>query len=164
MSVLRKRTKTSIELALKGNTHEHIIDELDSVYGESAPLFTTVKFWAAEFKRIHKSLGDVERSECPNTATIGENIAKVQQMVLDYHRIKVTEIGEVINMSKERVCHILNQHLGMRKLSARLLTLDQKRVRMSISNVLLSLFRRNKSKFWHRLITVDETWIHYYTP
>ncbi|GFU42012.1 histone-lysine N-methyltransferase SETMAR [Trichonephila clavipes] len=71
-------------------------------------------------------------------------------------------------MSKERVCHILNQHLGMRKLSARwvshLLTLDQKRVRMNISNALMSQFRRIKSELWHRLITVDETWIHRYTP
>ena len=57
-------------------------------------------------------------------------------------------------MSKEGVCHILNQHLGMRKMSARwvprLLTVDQKRVRMNISQ-----FRRNKSEIWHRLITVD---------
>ena len=89
-------------------------------------------------------------------------------MVLDDRRIKVREIAEVMNMSKERVCHILNQHLGMRKLSARwvprLLTVDQKRVRMNISNALLAQFRRNKSEFWRRLITVDETWIHHYTP
>ena len=56
----------------------------------------------------------------------------------------------------------------MRKLSARwvprLLTVHQKRVRMNISNSLLSQFRRNKSDFWRRLITVDETWIHHYTP
>src|SRR5436190_11375660 len=89
-------------------------------------------------------------------------------MVLDDRRIKVREIAEVMNMSKERVCHKLNQHLDMRKLSSRwvprLLTLDQKRVRMKISRALLAQFRRNKSKFWRRLITVDETWIHQYTP
>ena len=56
----------------------------------------------------------------------------------------------------------------MRKLFARwvprLLTVDQKRVRMNISNALLAQFRRNKSWFWRRLIIVDETWIHHYTP
>ena len=155
-------------LFLKGNTPTQIKDELNSVYGDSAPSFTTVKFWAAEFKRGRKSLGDDERSGRPKTATTDENIAKVHQMVLDDRRIKVREIAEVMNMSKERVCHILNQHLGMRKLSARwvprLLTVDQKRVRMNISNALLAQFRRNKSEFWRRLITVDETWIHHYTP
>ena len=56
----------------------------------------------------------------------------------------------------------------MRKLSARwvsrLLTVDQKRVRMNIFNGLLAQFRRNKSEFWLRLITLDETRIHHYTP
>ncbi|GFY16505.1 hypothetical protein TNCV_735341 [Trichonephila clavipes] len=47
-----------------------------------------VTFWAAEFKRGNKSLGDDECSGRPNTATTNENIAKVHQMVLDDHRIK----------------------------------------------------------------------------
>ena len=45
-------------LFLKGNTPTQIKDELDSVYGDSAPSFTTVKFWPADFKRGRKSLGD----------------------------------------------------------------------------------------------------------
>ncbi|GFW76988.1 mariner Mos1 transposase [Trichonephila clavipes] len=140
---------------------------LDSVYGDSAPSLTTVKFGAAEFKRGHKSLGDYERSVHPNTATTDENIAKVHQMVLVDRRIKVRDSRGYEHV-KKCVCHILNQHLGMRKLSARwmprLLTLDQKRVRKNISNALLAQFRCNKSKFWSLLITVDETWIHHYTP
>ena len=35
---------------LKGNTSMQIKDELDLVYGDSAASFTSVKFWAAEFK------------------------------------------------------------------------------------------------------------------
>ena len=104
---------------MKGNTPTQIKDELASVYGDSTPSFTTVKFWAAEFKRGRKSLGDVERSGRPKTATTDENIAKVHQMVLDDRRMKVREIAVVMNMSKECVCHILNQHLDMRKPSAR---------------------------------------------
>ncbi|GFX30089.1 histone-lysine N-methyltransferase SETMAR [Trichonephila clavipes] len=148
-------------VAIVRNKPTQIKDELDSLYGDSAPSFTTVIFWAAEFKRGRKSFGGDERSGRSNIATTNENVAKVHQMVLDDHRIKVREIAEVMNMSKERVCHILNQHLGMRKLSAlwmpRLLTLDQKHVRMNIPNALLAQFRRNKSEFWSRLITVDVT-------
>ncbi|KAK5650765.1 hypothetical protein RI129_001794 [Pyrocoelia pectoralis] len=143
----------------KGNTPTQIKHELDSVYGDSAPSFTIVKFWTAEFKRGRMSLVDDERSGRPKTATTDDNIANVHKMVLDDRRIKVREIAEVMKMSKERVCHILNQDLGMRKL-----TLDQKRVRMNISNTLLAQFRRKKSEFLRRLITVDETWIHHYTP
>ena len=56
----------------------------------------------------------------------------------------------------------------MRKLSVRwvpcLLTVDQKPDRRNISNALLVQFGRNKSDFWRRFITVDETWIHQCTP
>ncbi|GFW87159.1 histone-lysine N-methyltransferase SETMAR [Trichonephila clavipes] len=106
-------------LFLKGNTPMQIKDGLNSVYGDSALSFTTVKFWAAEFKRGRKSLGDDKRSGRPNTASTDENTAKVHQMVLDDHRIKVREIAEAMNMTTERVCQILNQHLSMRKLSPR---------------------------------------------
>ncbi|GFT72908.1 HTH_48 domain-containing protein [Trichonephila clavipes] len=78
-------------LFLKGNTPTQIKDEFDSVYGDSASSFTTGKFWAAEFKRGRKSLGDDERAGRPNTATIDENIAKVHQMVLNDHQIKVRD-------------------------------------------------------------------------
>ncbi|KAG7313617.1 hypothetical protein JYU34_000775 [Plutella xylostella] len=145
-------------LFLKGNAPTQIKDELDSVYGDSSPSFTTVKFWAAELKRGCKSFRHDERSGRPKTATTDDNIAKVHEMVLDDRRIKVREIAEAMKMSRERVCHILNQDLGMRRLSARwlprLLTSDQRRVRMNISNALLAQFRRNKSEFWRCLITI----------
>jgi len=56
-------------------------------------------------------------------------------------------------MSKDSVGHILNEILGMRKLSARwvprLLSPDNK---------------RNPKEFLRRFVTVEETWIHRYTP
>ena len=86
---------------MKGNTHTQIKDELDSVHEDSAPSFTIVKFLATKFKRGRKNLEDDERSGRPKTATTDENIAKVDQMKLDVHRIKVREIAEVMNMSKD---------------------------------------------------------------
>ena len=77
-----------------------------------------------------------ERSGRPKTATTDVNIAKVYQMVLDDRQIEVRGIAEVVNMSKERVCHTLNQYVGMKKQPARwvprLLTVDHTRVRMNI--------------------------------
>ena len=75
--------------------------------------------WEVTFKRGRKSSGDDERSGRSKTATTDENIARVHQMVLDDRRIKVREMAAVMNTSQERACHILNQHLGVRELSAR---------------------------------------------
>jgi histone-lysine N-methyltransferase SETMAR len=51
--------------------------------------------------------------------------------------MKVCEISETIGISKERVGYILHEELDMKKLCAgwvpRLLTADQKRTRMKIS-------------------------------
>ena len=56
----------------------------------------------------------------------------------------------------------------MRKLLSkwvpRLLTVDQKRQRVVDSERYLVLFRRNKPNFLRRYVTMDETWIHHYTP
>jgi histone-lysine N-methyltransferase SETMAR len=56
----------------------------------------------------------------------------------------------------------------MKKLCARwvprLLTADQKRTRMKISEQCLERFNKKKLDFVRRFITVDESWIHRYTP
>ncbi|GFU08864.1 HTH_48 domain-containing protein [Trichonephila clavipes] len=89
-----------------------IQDELDSVYGDSAPSFTTVKFWAAEFKHGCKSLRDDERSGCPNNATTDENITTVHQMVLYDSRIKkknpvsLRPCTSAVSMAKIHELHI----------------------------------------------------------
>jgi hypothetical protein len=49
-------------------------------------------------------------------------------------------------------------------MSAALLTADQKRTCMKISEQCLERFSKNKTYFVHRFIIMDETWIHQYTP
>jgi hypothetical protein len=46
----------------------------------------------------------------------------------------------------------------------RLLAADQKRTRMKISEQCLKRFNKNESTFVRRFVTIDKTWIHYYTP
>ena len=139
-----------------------------NVLGESAPSYATVTNWIAEFKRGRTSIQDGPRSGRPKTSTTPEIIAKVHDMVLDDRRVKVREIGNAIGISNDRVYFILQQELHMKKLSARwvphLLTVDQKRIRMKISQACLDRFKRNKMDFKRRFITVDETWIHHFTP
>ncbi|XP_011165249.1 histone-lysine N-methyltransferase SETMAR-like [Solenopsis invicta] len=88
--------------------------------------------------------------------------------MMDDRRVKVREIASAVGISNERVHNILHQHLDISKLSARcvprLLTLDQKRNRVKCCKDGLQLFRKNTQNFKRRFVTVDETWIHYYTP
>ena len=80
------------------------------------------------------------------------------------HKVKLVE---TLKIWKERVRHILNECLGMRKLCAkwvpRELTIDQKQQRIDDSELCLKLFNRNKTEFMHRYETKDRAWLHHFT-
>ena len=88
--------------------------------------------------------------------------------LLDDRQMKVCEIAETIGISKEHVGYILHEELDTKKLCARwvprLLTADQKCTRMKISEQCLERFNKNKTDLLLRFITMDEIWIHHYTP
>ena len=141
---------------------------LEKCYGDSAPSKTTICRWYAEFKRGRTDTEDAERSGRPNEVVTPETIKKVHQIVFENRKLKLREIADTLKISYGSVYAILHEHLSMRKLLSkwvpRLLTVDQKRQRVVDSERCLELFRRNKPNFLRRYVTMDETWIHHYTP
>ncbi|XP_042145060.1 uncharacterized protein LOC121835166, partial [Ixodes scapularis] len=155
-------------LFLKENSCSEIKDRLDSVYGDSSLSMVTVKNLFNEFQRGRTSVFDGSRPGAPNTATSENNVTQIHNLVLAGCRLKVREIAEKVGISKDRVGYILHEIFGMRKLSARwvprLLTPDNKRNRETTSEQCLTLFKRDLKEFQRRFVTIDKTWIHWYTP
>ena len=91
---------------------------------------------------------------------------KVWDLVYSDRRIQVEEIVQALGIPRS-VSTILHDHLGMRKLTARWvpksLSDEQMATRASVCSALLKRFR-SKYDFLLRLVTVDETWVHYYEP
>ena len=141
---------------------------LEKFYGDSAPSKTTICRWYAEFKRGRTDTEDAERSGRPNEAVTPETINKVHQIVFENRKLKLREIADTLKISYGSVYAILHEHLSMRKLLSKWMprspTVDQKRQRVVDSERCLELFRRNKPNFLRRYVTMDETWIHHYTP
>ena len=77
------------------------------------------------------------------------------------------EIAQALGISHGNVSTILHDRLGMRKLTAcwvpKSLSDEQMAARASVYSALLERFR-SKDDFLLRLVTVDETWVHYYEP
>ena len=78
--------------------------------------------------------------------------------IVSLHTLKISE-GSAFT--------IFHEFLGMRKLFSkwvpRLATPDQKQQRVEDSERCLELFKRGKTDFLHRYVTMDETWIYHYT-
>ena len=155
-------------LCLKEKTGQEIHCELTNVYGSSAPSYAQVKFWVGEFKRNRTSLEDETRSGRPSDATDEEMCNKVRDLVYSDRRIKVEEIANALHISHGSVSTTLHDRLAMHKLTARLvpksLNDEQIATRASVYSALLKRFRSKEDDFLSRLVTVDETWVHYYEP
>ena len=92
---------------------------------------------------------------------------KVRDLVYSDRRIQVEEIAQALGISHSSVSTILRDRLGMRKLTARWvpksLSDEQIATRASVYSALLKRCG-SKDDFLLRLVTVDETWVHYYEP
>ncbi|XP_055307605.1 histone-lysine N-methyltransferase SETMAR-like, partial [Sitodiplosis mosellana] len=141
---------------------------LQKCYPGSAPSIATIKRWFADFKRGRTDTDDAERSGRPNEAVIPENITKINKMIMADRKLKLQEIADILKISKGSVYTILHDHLGMRKLCSkwvpRLLTPEQKQNRVDDSESCLTIFKRNPNEFLRRYVTMDETWVHHFTP
>ena len=141
---------------------------LDKLYGDSAPGKSSIIYWYAKFKRGRTNTDDAECSGRPKSAVISENITKVHKIVLGDRKLKLHETVDSLKISEGSVFIILHESLEMRKLFSkwvpRLLTSGQRQQRVEDSERCLKLFKRVKKNFLHQYVTMDEAWIHPYTP
>ena len=77
------------------------------------------------------------------------------------------EIAQALGISHGSVSTIVHDRLGMCRLTAcwvpKSLSNEQMATTLSVCRALLKHFR-SKDDFLLRLVTVDETWVHYYEP
>ncbi|GBP02684.1 Histone-lysine N-methyltransferase SETMAR [Eumeta japonica] len=138
-----------------------------SVLQESAPSYTMVKNGLAYFNK-DESCEDDPRPGRPVTVVTEENVRKIEKLVLADRRIKLWQIAEELQISKERVGEIIHEHMNMRKISARwvpkMLTPFDKQRRLQTSKDFLELVGDNIDEICDRIVTVDETWVRQYDP
>jgi len=132
---------------------------LDAVYGDPLPSMKTLRYWFNEFKHGCTSIFDEKRPGHPADVVTEEIVGKVHDIILADRRTKVREVAEAVGISYGTEINILHDKLSIRKVSARwvprLLTVDNKRMRLSMSKQCLDLFKRDLQEFLRRVDTVD---------
>ena len=105
----------------------------------------------SEFKRGCTSCLDEHCSGRPNEVTTAEMVKKIHKMILGDRRLKVRQLADMVDISKNVVYRVLTENLDMRKLRARwmprLLTMEPKQRREDVSIECLAMFHSNKADF-----------------
>ena len=100
------------------------------------------------------------------SAVVPENTKKLCKLVLADRKLKLREIAEELKISESSIFIILHEHLSMRKLYSkwvpRLFTVDQNKNVLTIQSIVCNCF--NATKCFCINMTMDETWIHQFTP
>ena len=76
-------------LQKKGITPKEIHEDMVRIFAEDSPPNTTVKRWAAEFKRGRDSSEDDPQSGRPKTSTTDAQVDAIHRLVLDDRRLTV---------------------------------------------------------------------------
>ncbi len=93
-----------------------------------------------------------------------DNVGRVQALIEDDARRSLGELAQQLGLAKSTVWRILRDDLGMTKKSARwvprILTPEMKQRRVDCANDFLRQLAHQR----YKIVTSDETWIHYCTP
>jgi len=146
----------------------NIYERLVNVHGDSAPSYSTVTRWVAEFKRGWTSLEDDTRAGRLVEATTDDCCHAVKKLMVGDRRLKVLEIATELDISHGSILNILHEHLGLNEVRSRwapcFLTPVQKSFRVEACSELSAIYSATPYNVLSRVITGDETWIHHWDP
>jgi CBS domain-containing protein len=121
-----------------------------------------------EFKDPTRDFEDASRSGRPATTTTDENLEAVERIVMRDRQISVRRVADELGIPKTIVHEIMTNHLGMRKVCVRwvskFLTTIQCVNRVECCLELLQESEQNPVNFSSRIVTEDESWVHYCDP
>ena len=144
----------------KRDDGSRILREMLEMFGHTCPSKATIYRWIERFENGDEDIHDAPHPGRPTSSKIRTNIKAVQRILYEDRRITLRALEERVGMSTATIIH---KDLEMSKVSARwvpkLLSEKQKRDRVKISKELLSMYKAD-----NRIITGDESWIHYYEP
>lgn len=120
---VRLKQRAVIEFLVgEGCTPTQIYSRLRDFYGDKTIDISNVRRWVACAKKVNRGLLpilDKSRSGRPKTAVNDANIQRIDELIRTNRRITQDEISAYLNISHERVNHIINKELKYRKICAR---------------------------------------------
>ena len=138
-------------------------------YGDACLSLQQIYEWSRKFLNGVSFVTGSPRPGQVHRVVTPEAIAAVEAIVTANRRVTVHEIAAHLDMSHGSVHHIVvHDVLQFRKMSARWvprqLTAELKERRVDACQELLKRFEAEGDGFLGRIVTGDETWVHYHQP
>lgn len=141
---------------------------MEEVYGSEKPSLRTIQRWYANFATGHTSTLDEARSGHPISAISPALISSVEKIIKENRKISIRSLASATNSFPTTIFRVLHDYLNKEKLYARWvpkeLTPAQKSERVRVAREILEVWSENWDELMSRIITCDETWVHYVTP
>jgi len=135
-------------------------------YGDACLSLQQVYEWTRKFLNGVSSVADSTRPGQEHRVVTPEAIAAVEAIVKDNRHVTVHEIAAHLDMSDRSAHHIVHDVLQFHKVSARWvprqLTAELKERCVDACQELLKRFEGEGDGFVERIVTGDETWVHYH--
>ncbi|GFT77831.1 hypothetical protein NPIL_505341 [Nephila pilipes] len=152
----------------RGLSRQECFDELNSLYSDKAPSYSTVKNWYNEFNRGRCSIQDESRAGRPKSVVVPEKINAVRELIKQDRHVTHREIEASLDISMTSINKILHEHLSVKKICSRWiphnLTNAQKKARVDWCKEMLEKYIQGTSKAVYNIYTGDESWIYAYEP
>jgi len=138
----------NVEFCVKlGKSAVETYNVLKKFYGGECLSRTLVFEWFRRLKEGREEIGDDQRPSRPSTLKTVAIIEKVGEIVRQNRRLSIREVAELISIDKETVRQLLHNNFNMKKVCSkmvpRLLTPEQKEIRMNICVDILQNIENN---------------------
>ena len=122
--------------------------------------------WHACFSNGRENIADDDRDRRPKTT---ERLrSRIKEALNEDRRKTIDELADHFDVRHGAVYYIITNKLKMTKVSARwvprILSEEDKSVRVQTSKHLLERYEREVERFLQSIIKCDESWLHFYDP
>jgi len=155
-------------LHLRGMKPIEIHQQLSETCNDGVMDVKNVRSWVQQFKEGRTSCENKPKEPRPRTSQSEDMITRVEQMVMEDHRLTVKQIAANAGISIGSADIILHDDLKMRKVSVRwvprMLTNENKASCVAMCQAILSRDKGMNSAFFSSVVTMDESWMLMFNP
>jgi hypothetical protein len=142
-----------------------ILEELQTVWKDKAPSYSTIRKWKCEFENDNKrtSFADAPRSGRPRTARTDDTVTQVKQLIESDPKLSTRDISSILHIDHMSIHRVLCEDLQLRNVCSvwvpHALTESHKELRVKCALQIRHRLDTMRGENFYRYAVTDKTWV-----